>query len=164
MSYGCQSYPMMGKRMRLYRDTDNALIAGVCAGLADHRDISRTVVRVLVVIGLLCFFPVVFIGYVVLACILPPKPDLGYAASKASPAGDAWAGPGTRQWRRARRRERRSNRWVPDWGQSAGDAGVSDRAIAELAERFRELDRRLTELERRTVSDEYDLRQKFRDL
>ncbi|HWK44166.1 MAG TPA: PspC domain-containing protein [Stellaceae bacterium] len=161
--YGYRGYPMMGERMRLYRDTDNALIAGVCAGLADHRQINRTMVRILAVVGLLCFFPVVFIAYVVLACLLPAKTGQGYARAEmsagAASAGDEWAGDGTRQ----RRRHSRGD-WARDWRWSPGDPGASDRAIAELAERFRDLDRRLTDLERHAVSDEFDLKQKFRDL
>lgn len=59
---------------RLYRDRDNAMIAGVCAGLADYFGFSTRGLRVVVAICFLLFMPFVFISYIVLAIILPVKP------------------------------------------------------------------------------------------
>lgn len=36
---------------RLYRSTDNRMISGVCAGLAEYIDIDPTIVRLLFVLG-----------------------------------------------------------------------------------------------------------------
>lgn len=59
---------------RLYRDTENGMLAGVCAGIADYFGFSARAVRWLVVLS--CFFipPAVFISYVVAAFLLPRKP------------------------------------------------------------------------------------------
>lgn len=58
---------------RLYRDTVNEKIAGVCGGIAKYLDIDPTVVR------LLWAFAVVFGGvgilaYIVCAIIIPAEP------------------------------------------------------------------------------------------
>ncbi len=59
---------------RLYRDRDNAMLAGVCAGLADYFGFNRRGVRVVVAIGTLFFMPFVIVSYLVLAVLLPVKP------------------------------------------------------------------------------------------
>lgn len=60
---------------RLYRDRNNAMIAGVCAGLADYFGFNRRALRVVVAISFLMFMPFVFVSYIVLAIVLPVKPD-----------------------------------------------------------------------------------------
>jgi len=59
---------------RLYRDVENGMLAGVCAGIADYFGVSVKALRWLVFLG--CFFamPALFIGYVVAAFLLPRKP------------------------------------------------------------------------------------------
>jgi phage shock protein C len=59
---------------RLYRDTENGMLAGVCAGIGDYFGISVKALRWLVFLS--CFFllPAVFICYVVAAFLLPRKP------------------------------------------------------------------------------------------
>ncbi len=60
---------------RLYRDKENAILAGVCAGLADYFGLSRKGLRIIVAIGTLFFVPFVVLTYIILAIILPPKPE-----------------------------------------------------------------------------------------
>lgn len=61
---------------RLYRDKKNAIVAGVCAGIADYFDFNRKGVRVATVIAMLFppFIPFVVLAYVLLAILLPVKP------------------------------------------------------------------------------------------
>ena len=59
---------------RLYRDKDNAMIAGVCAGLASYFGLCRKGLRVIVAVSTLFFFPFVVPAYIILAIILPAKP------------------------------------------------------------------------------------------
>lgn len=59
---------------RLYRDRDNAMIAGVCAGLADYFGFHRRGLRLVVAISALFFMPFVVVSYIVLAIILPVRP------------------------------------------------------------------------------------------
>jgi phage shock protein C len=60
---------------RLYRDKDNAILAGVCAGLANYFGLNRKGLRLIVAVCTLFFFPFVVPSYIVLAIILPVKPQ-----------------------------------------------------------------------------------------
>ena len=60
---------------RLYRDRDNAIIAGVCAGLASYFGLNRKGLRLVMAIGTLFFFPFMVPAYIILAIILPVKPE-----------------------------------------------------------------------------------------
>lgn len=59
---------------RLYRDTENGMLAGVCAGIADFFGFSVSATRWVIFIG--CFFmmPAIVICYVIAAFLLPKKP------------------------------------------------------------------------------------------
>jgi len=60
---------------RLYRDKENAMLAGVCAGLASYFGLCRKGLRVVVAISTVFFFPFVVPAYIILAIILPTKPE-----------------------------------------------------------------------------------------
>lgn len=60
---------------RLYRDKENAILAGVCAGLADYFGLSRKGLRVIVAISTFFFIPFVLLAYIILAIVLPTKPE-----------------------------------------------------------------------------------------
>jgi phage shock protein C len=63
---------------RLYRDKQNAVIAGVCAGVADYFGFNRKGVRIAYGLAMLMppFMPFAFVSYVVLAIVLPVKPEV----------------------------------------------------------------------------------------
>jgi len=63
--------PNPGPR-RLTRSTDDAMIAGVCAGVADYFGLDVNLVRVLTVIGVIVGFGSVAVAYVA-AWLLMPK-------------------------------------------------------------------------------------------
>jgi phage shock protein C len=65
---------------RLYRDTENARVAGVCAGIADFFGIRRSRIRLAVVLGLIFFFVPTALAYVALTVVLPKKPPALYAS------------------------------------------------------------------------------------
>ena len=59
---------------RLYRDRENGLFLGVCAGLAECFDVRVSALRVLTVIALvLMFWPVLFV-YLTAAFLLHDRP------------------------------------------------------------------------------------------
>jgi len=58
----------------LYRDPENGLVAGVCAGIATWFGVETKLVRLAAIGGLIFFFPVAFFGYWILAFALKPKP------------------------------------------------------------------------------------------
>jgi phage shock protein C len=66
------------QRFRLWRDRERGILAGVCAGIADYIGIEPIVVRIIAVLGLIFFFPVTVVSYVILALALPPKPPSLY--------------------------------------------------------------------------------------
>ena len=59
---------------RLYRDRENAMIAGVCAGIAEYFGFSRKGLRFVVAVGAVIFMPFVVVSYIILAIILPVRP------------------------------------------------------------------------------------------
>jgi phage shock protein C len=120
--------------VRLYRDTKHARIAGVCAGLEAFFDIKVRYVRLAVILM------TIFSGWVpglliYVALALLLKPMPDNLFKSAEEE---------RFWR---------------------TVSVSPNlSVSELRTRFRTLDRRLAEMEARVTSDEFHLRQKFRDL
>ncbi len=62
----------MASQKRLYRDTENQKIFGVCAGLSDYFDIDVTLIRVIWVL-LFFFGGTGLIAYIVLAIVVEPK-------------------------------------------------------------------------------------------
>ncbi len=60
---------------RLYRDRENAMLAGVCAGLASYFGLNVKGLRIVVCVSTLFFFPFIVPSYVILAIILPAKPE-----------------------------------------------------------------------------------------
>ena len=59
---------------RLYRDRENAMIAGVCAGIAEYFGFNRKGVRAVTAAGAIFFMPFTVISYVILAIVLPVRP------------------------------------------------------------------------------------------
>jgi phage shock protein C len=59
---------------RLYRDKENAMLAGVCAGLANYFGLNRKGLRLIVAVSMVFFFPFIVPAYIVLAIILPVRP------------------------------------------------------------------------------------------
>ena len=59
---------------KLYRDSRHAVIAGVCAGLADYFGVSLFLVRFLFVCALLFGSPLAIIVYIVMIFTVPKKP------------------------------------------------------------------------------------------
>ena len=59
---------------RLYRDPEQGVVSGVCAGIADYFGIRPLPVRLAMLMGLFFFAPPVILGYVVAVLALPIKP------------------------------------------------------------------------------------------
>jgi phage shock protein C len=118
----------------LYRDPDHGKAAGVCAGLGAYFQVRPKFIRLAFILGSVFGLFIPLVLAYVLLTILLPP------RSEASPLADQAGGrPGS----------------------SGEDAGSR---IDRLAERFRALDRRLASMEAQVTSDEFLLRQKFREL
>ncbi len=59
---------------RLYRNTADGVVFGVCAGVADYFGFNLAVTRAIVVVAALFSFPLVLTVYLVLALLLPKDP------------------------------------------------------------------------------------------
>ena len=114
-------------RNRLYRDRDNGMIFGVCAGLADYFGFDRKITRVLVAVGGLLFFPTIIVIYIILGLLLDPAP-----AETLDRRGEDV------ELRRRVRAEPHAT-------------------LSSVRYRFRELDRRLQRLEKHVTSKKFDL-------
>ena len=60
---------------RLYRDKENAILAGVWAGRANYFGLNRKGLRLIVAVSTLFFFPFVVPAYIILAIVLPVSPE-----------------------------------------------------------------------------------------
>ena len=62
---------------KLYKDKNNSMISGVCAGIAKYFDIDPTIVRLIWACAIL-FAGTGILAYIICAIIIPDEPD-GYA-------------------------------------------------------------------------------------
>lgn len=74
----------MRRGRKLYLDKQNAKIAGVCAGLADYLEWDLKFVRIVWVIATIMWAPVMITAYIVMAWLVDPKPDVGFASASPS--------------------------------------------------------------------------------
>lgn len=61
------------RRSKLYRNRQDGVIAGVCAGFADYFGFDLVLTRVIVAVGAF-LFPTLILVYLVLALVLKPRP------------------------------------------------------------------------------------------
>ena len=76
---------------RLFRDKENAMLAGVCAGIAEYFGLNRKGVRLVTFLFMLFppFFAFITISYIVLAIVLPVKPSDLFESSEQA---EFWRG------------------------------------------------------------------------
>jgi phage shock protein C len=113
---------------RLYRDKDNAILAGVCAGIAEYAGLNRKGVRLVTILMMLFppFFAFIVISYIILAIVIPVKPrDLFENQEQAE------------FWR--------------------GVSNAPSDVFGALRHRFRELNRRLEKMEAFVTSREFEI-------
>jgi phage shock protein C len=109
---------MSGKHTKFYLDKENKKWKGVCSGIADYTGIDVTIIRIgLVILTFVGGFPWTFIAYWVAAWLAPVKPR--EFASETPEQTKFWQ------------------------GVRASPA----RTVRDVRSRFRELDRRLAEVE-----------------
>ena len=112
---------------RLFRDKENAMLAGVCAGIAEYAGLNRKGTRI--VVALLCLTPMlglIVISYLVLAIVLPVKPAGLYETQEQAEF-----------WR--------------------GVSNAPSDVFGSLRHRFRELSMRLEKMEAYVTSKEFEI-------
>ena len=127
------------ERPRLMRSVERKVIAGVCGGLADYWGTEPWVVRVSAVIGAL-FFPHLLIGAYIIAWVFLPRAD-------------------DERWRRRSRRPDISNHdpMAPEFG----GRHAFKKSLRTLQRAFREIDRRIRNLEEAVTDPSFGVRREF---
>lgn len=76
------SEPPKKPRGRLYRDTNDKFIGGVCSGIAAYMNVDPSIVRIL--FGIISFggFGFGFLAYIILWIVLPPKDLEGFVGKR----------------------------------------------------------------------------------
>ncbi|MBT3551850.1 MAG: envelope stress response membrane protein PspC [Rhodospirillaceae bacterium] len=67
---------------RLYKDPENGMLMGVCAGIADYFGVAPAGVRIAAVIALFLFTVPIFLGYILAGFLLKAKPADLYASAE----------------------------------------------------------------------------------
>jgi phage shock protein C len=126
---------MTGPRTKFYLDKQNAKWSGVCAGIADYTGMDVTLIRIgLVILTILGGFPWTLIAYWIAAWTAPVKPLSLYELGPEE----------KRFWQNVRSNPRRTAR--------------------DVRSRFRELDRRLADMEAYVTSSNTRLAREIEDL
>jgi phage shock protein C len=124
-------------RAGLMRDTGRGIIAGVCAGIGERLSIKPGWVRLAFILLALMWHGIASIAlYVILALVMPK----GVGSLPERPGRSF----GTGGWR--------------------DTPGPTPPPVSSIAARFAALDARLNRLEAAVTTNEFSLRQKFRDL
>ncbi len=66
--------PRRSERSRLYRDRENRILGGVCAGLADYFGFNRVALRIILIVTAIPFTLSVILGYLALMILIPARP------------------------------------------------------------------------------------------
>lgn len=122
---------------RFYRDSDRAVLGGVCAGLANHLGFNLKVTRLLCLIAFLCAFPLALFAYLAVVLLVPAS--------------------SSRIYDEAFYEERRKDALREEILRARPTA-------SEIRERYRGLDERLARIEKYVTSSRYELDEEFRRL
>ena len=76
------SYTEKKPKGRLYRDTNDKFIGGICSGIASYLNLDPAIVRILFAILILGSFGVAVFLYILLWIILPSKEVEGYSGKR----------------------------------------------------------------------------------
>jgi len=117
---------------RLFRDKEHAVLAGVCAGIAEYFGLNRKGVRLVTFLFMLFppFFAFIAISYIVLAIVLPVKPNDLYESTEQAEF-----------WR--------------------GVSNAPSDVFGAMRHRFRELNHRLEKMEAFVTSREFEIDQEL---
>ncbi len=128
-------------RKPIRRNTRDKRIAGVCAGIADYLEVSPFWIRVLTILSLFILGPFTLFGYIVCIFLLDPDPFLE----------------DERRQRRRRRRSHSRRRETPEPDEAEGKPQRKGGAAEDCAGTFRDLEKRLREMEAYMTSKRFRL-------
>ncbi|GEA11759.1 envelope stress response membrane protein PspC [Alteromonas sp. KUL49] len=143
----------MNQGRQLFRDPENARIAGVCSGIAQYFGIETWLVRILTVTGFfLLAGPFVFVAYIAAWFILDKKSGDGVVSettSFQSQAGKGWRNPSQGGSNTSQKVEVKTKVW------QAGEP--PKQAFHDIRTRFDNAERRLRKMETYVTSREFQL-------
>ena len=122
---------------RLYRDSDRAMLGGVCAGLAKHLGFNLKVTRFLAVVAFFCAMPITIIGYLAAVFLIPAASSKTYDDVSSE------------ELRKEKLRE---------------EILRAKPTVNEVRERYKSMDERLAKIEKYVTSSRYELDEEFRRL
>lgn len=139
---------------RFYRSTENALLGGVCAGIADYFGFNLRALRFMAIIAFIVAMPMTVIVYLAAVFLIPARSATGDERVRRRRAERA--SKGSKCSRRERRRAKREARNVQD--------NEPSQAANEIREKCQSLDQRIVELEKIITSSSYQLDREIRNL
>ncbi len=143
----------MRKQKTLYRDTEHARIAGVCAGIANYFGLETWLVRILVVTGFfLLAGTFVFVAYIAAWFILDKQPkeyDGDIIQGPIDTAGKGWRNSADSANRGSSKVEVKTKVW------QAGEP--PKQALHDILGRFNAAENRLRKMETYVTSREFQL-------
>ena len=134
---------------RFYRSADQAVLGGVCAGLANHFGLNLRVLRLLAIIAFFVAMPAAVIAYLAIVYLVPARADDGYAAA-----------PRRRAPRQSRKQRRAARKLAQQEAAESGTA-AADEVAAQVRSRCQSLEQRLASLEKYITSSRYQLDREF---
>jgi phage shock protein C len=127
----------MARRTGFYLDKRNGKFMGVCAGIADYTGFDVLWIRVGTVFATIFGFPFPLIAYLVIGWVADSKPGTLYASEDADPEDRQF-------WQKTR--------------------AAPGRTIREVRSSFRDIDRRLRDIELQYTSPQHKLAREIDDL
>lgn len=140
---------------QLYRDTDNARIAGVCSGIAHYFGLETWLVRILAVTGFfLLAGPFMFVAYIACWFILDKKPLGNTSDASDTPVfqsrGKGWKNAGSANHGHSEQKvEVKTKVW------QSGEP--PKQAFHDIRNRFQKAEVRLRKMETYVTSKEFEL-------
>ncbi len=132
------SYYAGVERRRLYRDTDRAVLGGVCAGLSTYLGFNLKVTRFLCVIAFLCAFPFAVVAYLLAVLLIPASSTPAHLRDEVKD-----------ELRKEALRE---------------EILRARPTVDEVRERYKSMEERLAKIEKYVTSSRYELDEKLRRL
>ena len=147
---------MTQKRKRLFRDTDQKKLGGVCAGLAHYFGWELWVVRIIAITALILSAKVTFVAYVVAWVVL----------DKASARGEAIAGGGVEPALREETRiERTSDGRTIEVKTKVWEASkLPQHALPDVEQAFANMEASIRAMESYVTSSEFRVRSEINRL
>lgn len=153
----------MRQNRQLYRDTEHARIAGVCAGVANYFGIERWLVRILAVTGFfLLAGPFMLVAYVAGWFILDKKP-LGHEPVAPKKASNVFQHTG-KGWRNVISSDGDDSQKVSVKTKVWQAGEPPKQAFHDISKRFSEAENRLRSMERYVTSREFQLNREISKL